>query len=64
MVNNFQRLGSSSNSQVGRDFETVALDYFYKKGVTLQKGHTVQIGVASKKDRKFDLGSDDPPCIG
>ena len=63
MVNNFQRLGSSSNAQVGRDFETVALEYFTKKGVALQVGHTVQIGHASKKDRKFDLGSDDPPVL-
>ena len=60
MVNNSQRLGSTSNSQVGRDFETAAQDYFRQKGISLQKGHSVQIGVSSKKDRKFDLGSDDP----
>ena len=63
MVNNFQRLGSTSNSQVGRDFETAAQDYFRQKGISLQKGHSVQIGVSSKKDRKFDLGSDDPPVL-
>ena len=63
MVNNFQRLGSTSNSQVGRDFETAAQDYFRQKGSSLQKGHSVQIGVSSKKDRKFDLGSDDPPVL-
>ena len=63
MVNNFERLGSTSNSQVGRDFETAAQDYFRQKGISLQKGHSVQIGVSSKKDRKFDLGSDDPPVL-
>ena len=63
MVNNFQRLGSTSNSQVGRDFEIAAQDYFRKKGISLQRGHSVQIGVSRKKNRKFDLGSDDPPVL-
>ena len=63
MVNNFQRLGSTSNSQVGQDFEIAAQDYFRKKGISLQRGHSVQIGVSRKKNRKFDLGSDDPPVL-
>ena len=63
MVNNFQRLGSTSNAHVGRAFETTAQDYFRQEGISLQKGHSVQIGVSSKKDRKFDLGSDDPPVL-
>ena len=29
----------------------------------LQKDHSVQIGVSDKKDRKFDLGSDEPPIL-
>ena len=63
MVNNFQRLGSTSNSHVGRDFETTAQDYFSQKGISLQRGHSVRIGVSSKKHRQFDLGSDDPPVL-
>ena len=63
MVNNCQRLGSTSNSHVGRAFETAAQDYFRQKGISLQRGHSVQIGVSSKKNRKFDLGSDDPPVL-
>ena len=63
MVNNFQRLGSTSNSQVGRDFEIAAQDYFRKKGISLRRGHSVQIGVSRKKNREFDLGSDDPPVL-
>ena len=63
MVNNFQRLGSTSNSQVGRDFEIAAQDYFRKKGISFQRGHSVRIGVSRKKNRKFDLGSDDPPVL-
>ena len=64
MVNNFQREGSSSNTHAGRDFETVAQEYFLKQGVLLEKGHSILIGVAdSKKMRKFDLGSDSPPVL-
>ena len=63
MVNNFQRLGSTSISHVGRVFETAAQDSFRQKGISLQRGHSVQIGVSSKKNRKFDLGSDDPPVL-
>ena len=63
MVNNFQRLGSTSNSHVGQDFETVAQDYFHQKGISLRNSFSVLIGVSSKKDRKFDLGSDNPPVL-
>ena len=63
MVNNFQRIGSTSNSQVGRDFEGAARDYFRQTGVALQKGYSVQVGVSSKKERQFDLGSDNPPVL-
>ena len=64
MTNNFQRLGSVSNAHVGREFENTALNYFrQKKGISLQKDHSVQVGVSSKKDRKFDLGSDDRPML-
>ena len=63
MVNNYQRRGSTSNSHVGRDFEAAAQDYFRKMGISLRKDHSVQIGLSSQKDRKFDLGSDDPPVL-
>lgn len=53
----FQRIGSESNSQVGNDFELVALQYFAGSGVELQRGHVVEIGVAdTKKPHAFDLG--------
>ena len=60
MVNNFQRIGSTSNAQVGRDFESAALECFRKEGVSLRKNYSVRIGVSSKKERQFDLGSDNP----
>ena len=63
MVNNFQRVGSASNSKVGGDFEDEALGYFRQKGVALRKGYNVQVGVSRKKKRQFDLGSDNPPVL-
>ena len=63
MVNNFQRIGSTSNSQVGSDFETVAQKYFLQKGIALQKSYSVHIGVSKKKERQFDLGTDSPPVL-
>ncbi len=63
MTNNFQRLGSVSNAHVGRTFEATALEFFRLEGVLLKRDHSVQIGLSSKKDRKFDLGSDDPPLL-
>lgn len=54
----FQRLGSSSNTQVGNDFELVARKFFAKQGVNLQSKYTVDVGVGNlKKPHVFDLGS-------
>ena len=63
VANNFQRVGSTSNSQVGHDFEATAQEYFRQEGISLKKGYSVQIGVSSKKERRFDLGSDNPPLL-
>ena len=66
MVNNFQRVGSTSNAHVGRDFENAARRYFQEKGVFLQKDYSVMLGASSKtskKERKFDLGSANPPLL-
>ena len=63
MVNSFQRLGSTSNSQVGRDFETAAQEYFRKQDVRLHRNYSVPIGASTKKERQFDLGSDSPHML-
>ena len=63
MVNNFQRVGSVSNAQVGDAFEATAQEYFRQQGITLQRNYQVPVGVSSKKPRKFDLGSGDPPVL-
>ena len=64
MTNNFQREGSVSNSQVGRDFEDAAIGALAKCGVKVEKGYRIEIGISDiKKHRKFDLGADCPPTI-
>ena len=63
MVNNFQRAGSASNSHVGDAFEAAAREYFRQHGTTLQRNYQVPVGFSSKKPRKFDLGSGDPPVL-
>jgi hypothetical protein len=53
----FQRVGSTSNADVGRQFELIAQRFFALQGIHLQLGHAVDIGVgAAKKSHAFDLG--------
>ena len=63
MVGNFQRLGSASNSHVGREFESLAQEFFRQEGLSLQRSYGVAIGVSGKKERHFDLGSNKPPVL-
>lgn len=63
-VNNFQRVGSVSNAHVGRDFESVAKEYFRQQGTSLGSNYSVPVGVSSeKKNRQFDLGSGEPAIL-
>jgi hypothetical protein len=60
-INNFQRIGSVSNAQVGRDFEEVARKYFEDQNVSLSVGYSLPIGVGEiKKGHSFDLGCNNP----
>ena len=63
MENNFQRVGSISNTHVGREFEEAARLFFSETGIPLQAGFTAPVGVRIKKSHKFDLGSDNPPIL-
>ena len=63
MVGNFQRIGSTSNSHVGRQFETLAQEFFCQKGLSLQRNYGVPVGLSDEKERHFDLGSDNPPVL-
>ncbi len=52
----FQRLGSKSNAQVGKDFEVAAQVFFNSQGLSLNLGVKIPVGVEyRKKDHVFDL---------
>ena len=51
-------MGSVSNAHVGNDFESVALEFFAKKKITLSRKFPVELGVSKKKKvHCFDLGT-------
>lgn len=52
----FQRKGSDSNTQVGRDFEGTARAYFAGQGLHLTTGISIEIGINGRKPHIFDLG--------
>jgi hypothetical protein len=58
-----QRVGSVSNSQVGADFERVALEFFAKQRIVLTRSFAVEVGILRKKTHRFDLGASDPKVI-
>ena len=58
VVNNFQREGSVSNTQVGKDFEDKVKSFFQSQGVFLENDVVIEIGINKhKKEHKFDLGN-------
>ena len=53
----FQRIGSKSNADVGREFESAASKFFMNKGIKLTPNVKIAVGVANlKKEHAFDLG--------
>jgi hypothetical protein len=52
----FQRKGSASNAQVGRDFENRAKAIFAGQGLHLTSGVSIDIGINGTKAHSFDLG--------
>jgi hypothetical protein len=62
--NNFQRIGSVSNTQAGNDFEAAARAFFAQQGISLVKNFSVPVGVGeAEKMHRFDLGSESPPVL-
>lgn len=60
----FQRTGSKSNSQVGNDFELVALNFFQTIDLPLKQNLKIPVGInTDKKQHAFDLGSMDKKII-
>lgn len=63
-TNNFQRIGSISNSHFGNEFEQIVLNFFARQGLHLTSGFSVPVGAAAvKKVRRFDFGSESPPVL-
>lgn len=63
-MENFQRIGSVSNTHVGRDFESAAISALAQMGIHVEKNYAVSIGVAEvRKSHQFDLGSESPPTL-
>ncbi len=64
MAENFQRIGSTSNSRVGRDFEQLAMAVLAERGIHVVKNFSIDVGVyRQKKPHSFDLGSEEPPVL-
>ena len=55
MTENFQRVGSISNSHVGQDFERAAQAWFSQQGVQLRKNYSVSLGVSGKEKNLTSL---------
>jgi hypothetical protein len=65
-MTNHQRKGSTSNTQVGRDFESKSKGFLAKElKCALQPNFSVKIGINGKlkKPHSFDLGSNDKKVI-
>ena len=61
--NNFQRVGASSNTAVGRDFEDAAHDFLARSGLNLRRDFALPIGYKVKKVHRFDFGAEAPPVL-
>ena len=59
----FQRKGVESNTQVGRDFETKAQNFFAQRGLHLTSGMALEIGIDGKKSHNFDLGDEQKKVV-
>jgi hypothetical protein len=63
-INNFQRVGSVSNTHASNDFESLARQFFADRGIELTRNFTAPVGIGEqKKLHRFDLGSEKPPVL-
>lgn len=63
-MTNFQRIGATSNTQVGIDFESAAVRCLAAAGISVTPRFAVPVGVGDlKKAHNFDFGSDSPPVL-
>jgi len=63
-MDNFQRVGATSNAHVGRDFESAAIAALAESGIHVTRNYGIAIGIGDiKKSHQFDLGTDSPPTL-
>ena len=63
-MTDFQRVGSASNTQVGVDFERLAILSLNAAGLRVRPRFSVPVGVGDlKKEHVFDFWSADPPVL-
>jgi len=63
-MNNFQRIGSVSNSHVGQDFEKIAKEALAQQGLIVVPKFSLKVGIGNKmKEHAFDLGATSPKII-
>lgn len=63
MADTFQRIDAISNAHVGRHFEDLAHDFFFRQGINLEFGFKIPLGHSRRKDREFDLGASEPAFL-
>jgi hypothetical protein len=59
----YQRKGATSNARVGADFERIAQKFFEDQRIKLSPNFSIALGLASKKNHRFDLGSAEAKII-
>jgi hypothetical protein len=60
---NHQRLGATSNTAVGLQFELDAQRYWKSQGLELERNFPIELGFETKRVHKFDLGTNSTPTI-
>lgn len=59
----FQLKGAESNTQVGRDFEAKAQNFFAQRGLHLTPAMALEIGINGRKSHNFDLGDEQKKVV-
>ncbi len=59
----FQRKGTESNTQAGRDFEVKVQVFFAQQGLHLSPSIAVEIGINGRKSHNFDLGDEEKKVV-
>jgi len=64
IANNYQRVGSPSNTHVGAAFEKKTQALFEEHGIKLERNFAIELGISNdKKPHKFDLGCEEQKII-